>query len=157
MSLTLNSSDIIALTALAVSALAAWKTIRFNERQKSLIESQERLNNLLFEKEESAATSAKRADLGVTIVKSGSSNYRLKIWNKGKSCARQVSISFPDGNDLVPDREIAEKLPLERLEPFQSVDLIAAIHMRTKRKHTVELSWSDDAGAENKKLAYATF
>jgi hypothetical protein len=49
-------SDVIAATALLVSGLTAWQTIRFNERQKSLIESQERLNNLLLKKGELACT-----------------------------------------------------------------------------------------------------
>jgi hypothetical protein len=64
-----KSSDFIALLALAVSGYGAWKTIRFNERQKSLIETQERLNRLLLEKEQEQAATNKKADLGATIVR----------------------------------------------------------------------------------------
>lgn len=151
-----NSSDAIAVIALAVSAFAAWQTSRFNARQKSLIESQERLNKLLLEKEQQDITSSSKADLGAAIVKLGNSNYRLKIWNKGKTAARNVSVSFPDGNELVDDRDLSEKFPLERLDTYQSVELLAFVGIDTKSKHTVILGWSDEYNIHNEKTSYLT-
>jgi hypothetical protein len=148
-------SDIIASVALLVSAYAAWRTLAFQQRQKSLIEVQERLQSLLLQKEQGQSTAEKRADLGASIVKMGNSNYRLKVFNKGKSPARNVNVTFPDGNDLIPHSEISRKFPLESLEAHQSVELIAAVHMQTRPKHRVDLSWSDDAG-DNSKTVYAT-
>lgn len=151
-----RSSDFIAVLALAVSAYAAWKTIRFNELQKSLIETQERLNRLLLEKEIWDATTNKKADLGATIVKLANSNYRLKIWNKGKVAAKNVSIFFPEGNELVDDEDVSEKFPLESLDTHQSVDLVAFVGMDTKSKHVIRLTWSDDSNLQNEKIVYAT-
>jgi hypothetical protein len=156
MGITINSADVIAGLALLVAAYAALTTSKFNTRQKSLIESQEKLNALLLEKEKNEAVDDKKADLGASFIKLGSSNYRLKIWNKGKAPARNVLVDFPDGNEVVIQSEVDDKFPLEFLDKLQSVELIAAVAMNTKRKHTVRLIWSDDFKAKNEKIVYPT-
>lgn len=155
-SIPLTTSDVLAGLAFILSAYATWKTVQYNDRQKSLIESQERLNRRLLEKEESESIDDRKANLGATFVKLGSSKYRLKIWNKGKSLARNVHIDFPEGGDFVIRSDVDGKFPLELLEPYQSVELIAAIHMGSKSKHAVKLSWADDFSSSNEKVTYAT-
>lgn len=152
----MGAGDVIAVLALVVAGYAAWTTSKFNQRQKSLIESQEKLNTLLLVKEEGEAAEEKKADLGATVIKVGSSNYRVKIWNKGKAPARNITIDFPDGNDLIINSEVERKFPLEVLDRLQAVELIAAVHMGTKSKHTVRLTWSDDFRATNEKTVYLT-
>jgi len=156
MPVTVNTGDIIAGLALLLSCYAIFKTSKFNERQKSLIESQEKLNNLLLEKEQSEAANDKKADIGATFIKLGSSKYRLKIWNKGKATARNIRIDFPNGNDVLFQSEIDEKFPLESLEQYQAVELISAVTTETKRKHTICLIWSDDSGEDIEKIVYPT-
>ena len=152
----LSISDFIAGAALLLSAYATWKTFKFNERQKSLIESQEKLNKILLEKEEQETENTKKADLGTTFVKLGSGKYKLKIWNKGKTCARNVRIEFPEGNDVLIQSDIDRKFPLETLDTHQSVELIAAIHSGSKSKHVIKLLWEDDSNENNEKLTYPT-
>ena len=156
MPITVDAGDIIAGLALLMSVYATFRTIKFNENQKSLVESQEKLNNLLLEKEESQALGEKRADLGASFVKLGNSKYRLKIWNKGSATARNVRLEFPEGNDVVLQSDVDQKFPFESLEKFQSVELIAAVHMGTKSKHVIRLVWEDDAHNHNEKLSYLT-
>lgn len=57
---------------------------------------------------------------------------------------------------MVINSEITDKFPMESLERHQSVELIAAVHMNTKRKHVVRLIWEDDAQSHNEKLSYPT-
>lgn len=156
MPVAIDAGDIIAGLAFLLSSYATWQTVSFNKKQKSLVESQEKLNNLLLEKENEDSLKEKRADLGASFIKLGSSKYRLKIWNKGSSTARNVKIEFPEGIDVVIDSEVADKFPMESLERHQSVELIAAVHMQTKRKHVVRLIWEDDAQSHNEKLSYPT-
>ncbi len=156
MPVTIDTSDIIAGFAFLLSAYATWKTSRFNERQKALIESQEKLNNLLLQKESSQVESEKKADLGATFIKLGNNKHRLKIWNKGKSIAKNVRIEFPEGNDIVIQSEVDEKFPLESLDTFQSVELISAVQMGTKKKHIIRLIWSDNRNEHNEKVVYPT-
>lgn len=54
------------------------------------------------------------------------------------------------------ETELTDKFPMESLEKYQSVELIAAVHMQTKRKHVVRLIWEDDAQSYNEKLSYPT-
>lgn len=156
MPVTIDAGDVIAGLAFLLSGYATWQTVSFNKKQKSLVESQEKLNNLLLEKESEDALKEKSADLGASFIKLGSSKYRLKIWNKGSATAKNVRIEFPEGNDVVVDSEVSDKFPMESLERHQSVELIAVVHMQTKRKHVVRIIWEDDAQTHNEKLSYPT-
>lgn len=142
--------------ALLIAAYSAWKTNKFNERQKTLIEVQELLNKRLLEKEQADTIQKNKTGLGVNFIKLGSDSYRLKVWNKGPAPARNVRISFPEGNDIIVDSELTEKFPLESLEVYQSVELIATACMQSKRKHVIKLDWSDDFSEDNEKLLYPT-
>lgn len=156
MGVQIDIGNVIAAVALLFSGYATWTTTKFNERQKSLIESQEKLNLALLEKEALERDNDKKADLGTTFVKLGSNKYRLKIWNKGKGQAKNVKIEFPDGNDIVSQNDIDAKFPLETLDEYQSVELIASVHLGTKGKHAVKLIWSDDLKQHNEKICYPT-
>jgi len=157
MTFTFATSDVLALLAFLLSGVATWKTVQFNKRQQSLIESQERLNKLMIDKGLAESANEQKADLGATFVKLGSSKVRLKIWNKGQATARNVQIEFPEGEEIVSSSEIEEKFPLETLEQYQSVELIARTFMGAKRKHAIVLRWADDNSTENEKTVYPTW
>ena len=156
MNISVDVGDVVGALALLLSIYATVKTILFNERQNSLIQSQERLNNLLLEKEANESSNEKRANLGASFIKLGSNKYRLKIWNKGKAVARNVSLEFPEGNDMVLKSDLDEKFPLELLDVHQSVELITAVHMGTKPKLAVRVIWADQFSDRNEKLIYPT-
>jgi len=137
-----NAGNVIAGIALLLSGYATWKTSK--------------LNSLLLEKEANEALKNKKADLGANFIKLGSSNYRLKIFNKGKAIARDIRIEFPEGNDVLIQSDIDEKFPLESLDIFQPVELVASVHLGTKRKHPIRLIWSDDFSERNEKILYPT-
>ena len=152
----ISVGDVIASLALLLSAYATWVTSRFNNRQKKLIESQEKLNQILLQKEIAVAESERKADLGAAIVKLGTKHYRLRIWNKGRPAAKQVKLEFPEGNEIVLESELEEKFPLELLEQHQSVELIVRVHLGSRSKHCVKLIWSDEFTQHNEKTVYVT-
>ncbi len=156
MPITVDAGDVVALLALFLSGYATWQTVSFNKKQKSLFESQEDLNRRLIEKENEGLIKGKKADIGATFIKLGSSSHRLKVWNKGESSARNVRIEFPESEGIVMESDVSSKFPLEVLEKHQSVELIAYVHNGTKRKHTVRLLWDDEAGTNNEKIVYPT-
>lgn len=156
MPFSISVGDAIATGALLLSGYSTWMTFRFNQKQKQVIESQERLNRLLLEKETSDAISFRKADLGATFIKIGSSDRRLKIWNKGKSAARNVTMEFPEGNGCLIKSDIDSKFPLEILDPHQSVEFIASLSLNSKSKHPIKLIWSDDFSERNEKVVYPT-
>lgn len=156
MPISFDTGDAIAAAALALSAFATVMTFLFNRRQKKLNETQEELNRLLMAKESGEATNAKKADLGASFNKLGSNKYRLKVFNKGKAVARNVRLEPLEGTDCLIQSDIDSKFPLEHMEPHQSVDLIAAVHMGTQGKQPVRLIWSDDHKDHNEKVVYPT-
>lgn len=154
--MTVSLSDIIAAIALALSAYATWRSHRFKAKEAELMDLQGKVNSLLLEKEQREAEQAGRAELGASFVSIGSKKQRLKIFNKGKVPARDVTIEFLEGNEVVPESEIKGKFPMEHIDPGQAVELIAAVHSGTKRKHAIRLKWIDDDGAEREKDVYPT-
>ena len=152
----MDFGDGIALLALGLSAYATWRTIQFNKRQDSLVETQKKLNELLLAKETEEVIDDRKADLGASIVNLGNHKYRLKIWNKGNAEAKNVAVEFPDGNELVPESELQSKLPYESLEKHAYIELLAVVHMQTPRKHKLKLCWSDEHRKKNKKIVYPT-
>ena len=131
--MSFDAGDAIAVLALVFSGYATWRTLKFNEARED-----------------------RQADLGAAFIKLGSSSYRLKIFNKGKSAARNLSIEFPEGNDCLIESDVKSKFPMEVLEQHQSVELIAAIHIGSKSKHLITLKWSDDMHTHNQKTVYPT-
>ncbi|KRG42565.1 hypothetical protein [Stenotrophomonas geniculata] len=156
MPISFDTGDVIAAAALALSAFATWMTFLFNRRQKKLNETQEQLNRLLLAKESGEATSAKKADLGASFNKLGSNKYRLRVFNKGKAAARNVRLEPLEGTDCLIQSDIDSKFPLEHMEPHQSVDLLAAVHLGTQGKQPVRLIWSDEHSEHNEKVVYPT-
>lgn len=152
----MNFGDGIALLALVLSGYATLRTIQFNKRQDSLIETQNKLNELLLAKETEEVLDAHKADLGASIINLGNHKYRLKVWNKGNAEARNVTVEFPDGNNLVPDSELQCTLPYEILEKHEYVELLAVVHTRTPRKHKLKLCWSDKHRKNNEKIVCVT-
>ncbi|MRS13264.1 MAG: hypothetical protein EG823_09415 [Actinobacteria bacterium] len=156
MSISFAPGDVVAVLALVLSLVATITTIRFNSRQKSLIESQELLNQRLLAREESDAQAAKRADLSASLVKTGKNNWRLKVYNRGKAVARDVTIEWPDDDDLLIQSDVASKFPLEMLEPAHGVELLALVHMGSRSKHEITLRWRDEFDDTNEKKVYPT-
>ena len=133
MPLQIDLSNVIAILALLLSCYATWKTFKFNRRQESLVESQKTLNEILVDKSKGEALNKKQADLGVSFIKLGSFQWRLKIWNKGESSARNVRIEIPEGDHIFNESEIKEKFPLEKLEKHESVEV--SCRATRMRKH----------------------
>ena len=154
--MTISSGDIIAALALVLSVYATWRSHRFKAKEAELMDLQGKVNSLILEKEQLEAEQAGQAELGASFVSLGSKKHRLKIFNKGKVPAHDVSITFLDGNDVIPDSEIEDKFPMEHIDSGQAVELIAAVHMGTKRKHAIRLTWADLGGSERVKDVYPT-
>ncbi|KWI68273.1 hypothetical protein WT75_22210 [Burkholderia stagnalis] len=154
--MSFDLSGYAAALALILSCYSTWKTIKFNTKQEELIESQRQLNALLAKKEATEQAESRRASVSASFTKLGSSKYRLKIFNQGPATARNVRISFPSGNEFVPDSEVNAKFPMEIMDKYQSVELIAMVHMQSPSKLTVQLDWLDEDGSARSKTVHPT-
>ncbi len=148
---------IISSFALVASGLAILITHNFSRRQKSLTESQEKLNNLILKRGIQSSLKEKKADVGATISKIGFKGpYQLKVWNKGKSTARNVTVHFPEDNFIIHSNEILSKTPIASLEPHCIVDFLTTIPLGTKAKQVMVVSWDDESTGRNEKTIQLT-
>lgn len=148
--------NIISGLALLLSAYAVYKTIKFNQIQQDIDNIQNELNRLLLRKETNEALESSKADLAANFISLGKSNYKLKIFNKGKSVAKNVRIEFPEENTLLVTQDIESKFPLERLEQFQPVEIRAVVHLGSPSKIAIKLVWDDEIRIGNEKILYPT-
>jgi hypothetical protein len=88
------ASALVAFAALILSWISLSKTSRFNRRQDELAATTEALNRLLIERETQAGQDSKRADLSANLITVGKSNWRLKVFNRGKGTARNVRLAM---------------------------------------------------------------
>lgn len=145
----------IALCALLLSAFAIWKTTQFNKRQLALIDSQEKLNRLLVEQRDSEQLDARRADLCAEVIRLDARSYRLKIFNKGKAIATNITLETQ--SDFIATNEVNQLFPLERLEPQGQVLLAVFYGNSTPSKNEILLRWSDREAANKEKNVTVTF
>ena len=135
--------DLIALVALII----AWIAIRQTDKNSKQVA---RLNALQITQAEADADAAKSANVSADFAKSGRS-YHLKIYNRGPSPAFNVNAELLKGAELIVASELAEKLPVVRIEPHAGIHLIAAPHIGSPRKLIIRLTWDDDRKKGNEK------
>ncbi|MGN7509086.1 hypothetical protein [Aeromonas salmonicida] len=140
----MSLTDAIALLALLLSAYSIYKTIEFNRRQNEFSSTADHLNKLLLRKEKDDAVSTISADLNARIVKIGN-GHRLKIYNKGKSPARNIRVKYPDveGFSIIDDTQ-----PLDIIQPGGNFDLIVATGLGAPSAVTIKLIWDDERGRD---------
>ena len=143
-------SDVMAVAAFGLSALALW-------RQRKSDELTRHLNELLNQKETGEPVATKKGELFANFVKTGKSNYRCKIYNRGKGTARNIRFEVLDGEDLFRTGDMDHKFPYPMLETHQTIDLLVRVHMQSPRRATVKLTWDDDAGGGEKTVTDDVF
>ncbi|WP_157774657.1 hypothetical protein [Aeromonas sp. CA23] len=135
-------TDIVSLLALLLSVYSAYRTLEFNRRQNEFANTANHLNKLLLRKEQEDAIDAISADLNARVVKIGK-GHRLKIYNKGKSPAKNVRLECP----VVREFSIMDdSLPLEVIQAGGNFDLIVATAMGAPFAVTIKLIWDDERG-----------
>lgn len=149
-------SELISGLALVVAGYVALNTRGFRKAKRELIKLQKDVQALILKRERREAEKVINADLGASLVTVGSKKHQLRIFNTAQAAAYQVKIAFPEGNEMIPVREIEELFPLQVLEGGASVNLPALVTLGTGRKLALELSWKNADGEQHNKAVLAT-
>ena len=139
------ASAIVALVALIISVISMHKANKFDSTA-------DRLNRMLIEREQAEGIASKKADLSANMIKTGKSDYRLKIFNRGKGTACNVRlIDLAGDSSVLISSDIQRKFPRPILEQHQSVELIAAVTLSASPCGHIKLQWDDETGADHEK------
>lgn len=152
MNFQINVSDILSLLALLFSIYSFKKTLDFNKRQNEFIETNDKLNKILIEKEKEEIISKKSADISANFINLGKSNYRLKVFNRGQCAATNVKIEILEGKDLFIASDIISKFPVEILDRQQCVELFTPFCGNSSDKVKIKFIWDDESGNEKFKI-----
>ena len=139
------AGTVIALVALIVSFFAVRKANKFGATT-------DRLHKMQIEREEAENVASKKADLSANMIKVGKSDYRLKVFNRGKGTARNVRLTDLTGaNSIIIPGSIEDKFPIPIFEQHQQVELSTAVTKDSSLGCHIKLQWDDKMGADYEK------
>lgn len=139
------ASAVIALVALFVSGVSMHKANKFGATA-------DRLNKMQIEREEAEGVASRKADLSANMINTGKSDYRLKVFNRGKGTARNVRLTDLTGaSSIIISGSIQDKFPIPILEQHQSVEVVAAVTASSSLRCHIKLQWDDETGADHEK------
>ena len=141
-------SDLIAAAALLVSIAVYFQT-RMSLREIS--DKTARENELLRHQIDEARNqkiAEKRASVSARIYKISSSNWRVKVFNRGPAPAHNVRLILDDQNEIIQVGLISEKFPMGQMEAGQSVEFPARVYIGTPSKEKLTINWVDQDGGE---------
>ena len=88
----------------------------------------------------------------IHLIRRRASNYRLRVFNRGKVAARNVRlIDLDSDNSVLLAADTQRKFPVPILEQHQSVDVIAAVTTSSVPRAHIKLQWDDESGKEHEK------
>lgn len=144
--------------ALLLAGISLYKNHRSDKRQDELAATTEQLNRLLIERETQAGQDSKRADLSANLITVGKSNWRLKVFNRGKGTARNVRlIDLQEEGSVLAQNIIRQKFPVPILEQHQWVEVAALQLMAGPARARIKLIWDDETGSDHEKELTPSF
>lgn len=132
---------IVSLIALKRSNDTMKVQVQLSEVEQKLNEYELALKKYELEKIQAEKNEEKKANVEARIIKISKNNYRLKVWNSGNGTAYNVNVSIPQEYNIIL---MHEKMPYEYLEPGNSFEECAVIHMQSAPKFKVVSTWEDE-------------
>ena len=104
------------------------------------------LNKYQLEKIETEKEEGKRAIIEATVIKADKGKRIIKVYNKGKSSAKEVNVKIPELKGFMVMRN---PCPIE-IRPQNGIEIPIIVFMGCPDKIDLEFEWSDDFNALNK-------
>ena len=133
----------VSLVALKRSSDTMKVQVQLSEVEEKLKEYELALKKHELEKIQAEENEKKKANVEARIIKISKGNYRLKVWNSGNATAYNIEVSIPDEYSIII---MKDKMPFEYLEPGNSFEECAVIHMQSASKFKINSTWEDENG-----------
>ena len=130
---------IISLLALGFSIFTYIKHDSKIKKQSALI------NEYEIEKIKDEKIRSKKAIIEGNLIKDHKGNRTLKIYNRGKSVAKEVTVKIPDIKGIMIG---SNPTPIE-IRPQQGIEIDFFITMGAPELLTIEYNWKDDFSSDN--------
>jgi len=134
----------IALLVSVISMLGTVITFFFYDKR---IKAQEKkINAFQLKKFVEEEEENKKAELRATVYQTGH-NRKIKVYNRGKACAKNVNLLFPEDHPLLLTNS---PFPIEYMHSQDFNELVVHLRTGTKNKIEVVITWDDDFGTNRR-------
>jgi len=144
----MDKGDIISsvLSLLAIVLAIILPAIVYFKHDKRLKKQEEKLNAYQLIKIEKEEIENKKAQVRGNIIKGNKGNRTLKIFNSGKSTARNIRIKYSGDMEYIIPRD--DHFPYELLNPQDNTEIYLLL-CEGADKLKIELLWDDEFKADN--------
>lgn len=125
---------VISIIALLLALFTYFKHDLKIKKQAALI------NKYQIEKIEKEKTGEKKAVIEANVIKGNKGTRQLKIYNKGKSIAKNVIVTFPNIDGF---QVINNPCPID-IKPQNGIEISLIVFMVRPDKIDIKYNWSDD-------------
>jgi hypothetical protein len=130
---------VISLIALSLTLFTYFKHDLKIKQQAAL------LNKYQLEKNDNEKEEQKRAIIETKVIKADKGTRILKVYNRGKSTAKQVNVIIPDVKGL---RIFNNPCPID-IRPQNRIDISLAVTLEGPDKINIEFEWKDNFKVNN--------
>lgn len=142
----METADFISLISMLIAAGAFLYTYFVDRRVKA---QEIALNDIQIKKFKEEEAESKRAVIEANIYKSGKCSWKMKVYNKGKSSARNIRFISDDiekENSGIKIFISNGTLPYPLLHPQTSFEMPVALYMGHNPVPRIKFIWDDDYG-----------
>ncbi|MDC8104773.1 hypothetical protein MTQ00_09490 [Chryseobacterium sp. B21-037] len=129
----------ISISSLALAAFTYFKHDAKLKKQSAL------LNKFQLEKITKEKDDEKKAKVEANILQKSKGARVIKVYNKGKSTAKNVTIHFPN---LVGLQVVTNPFPLD-IKPQNSYEIVLFLTIDAPDTTKIEFEWQDDFAEKN--------
>lgn len=136
---------------------AIYQTVQYARLKNQFDQLQVQMERVLLREKIVLQQASEKADLDAQFVKTDGKHTKLQIVNRNKPLATNVRIDFPEGNQLIIQKEIDAKFPLASLNMHTPIELSIAVYNNAPRKIVLQLIWDDGFQMKNIKTIEASY
>jgi hypothetical protein len=138
---------ILQIIPIAISSAALFLSLYTYLRHDAKIKKQNvLLNQLQLEKFQKESTSEKRAIIEANVINREKGKRIIKVYNKGKAIAKNVSVTFP-GN---PNVMISDYPPSIDIRPQHSIEIYIHTFAGSPDTMQIDFGWEDNLKSNNR-------
>lgn len=131
---------VISIVALLLAIFTYFKHDLKIKKQSALI------NKYQIEKIEKEKIGEKKAIIEANVIKGDKGTRKLKVYNKGKSSAKNVIVDIPELNGF---QVMRNPCPID-IKPQNGIEISLVVFMGGPDKIDISYEWSDDFSDRNK-------